>query len=149
MRGLWRRSWRAPIDRKVLEHRMLAQISAVTFGLMAAVACAVAFRLRRSTLVMSRQADELARALAARDVEHDQRVSRLEHDLKSPLGAILGFSTLLRELVHENLKEAPPSVLKSVNGIDQAARKMLQIIEAAGARNSHQDQQETVVEGNR
>jgi signal transduction histidine kinase len=84
--------------------------------------------------------------LAARDIEHDQRILRVEHDLKSPLGAILGFSTLLRESVHEHLQEAPPSVLKSVNGIDQAARKILRIIEAAGARNSYSDRQEAVIE---
>jgi len=114
---------------------------------------------------MVRRDAESAKALAARDTEHNERISRLEHDLKSPLGAILGFSTLLRELVHENLQEAPPAVLRSVNGIDQAARKMLQIIEAAsktageaagkasgkaaGARNSRADRQEVVIERNR
>lgn len=116
---------------------------------MAAVACATAFRLWRTTQATARRAAESAQALAALDSEHSQRISRLEHDLKSPLGAMLGFSTLLRELVHENLTEAPPGVLKCVNGMEQAARKMLQIIEAAGSRNSHPDGQEAVIERHR
>lgn len=128
---------------------MIAEISAVSFGLLAAAACGIACHFRRKSHRMSCQAADLAQALAARDIEHSQRISRLEHDLKSPLGAILGFSTLLRELVYENLSQAPPSVLKSVNGIDQAARKMLQIIEAAGAGNSQQDRQEAVIERSR
>jgi signal transduction histidine kinase len=138
---------------------MLAQILAVIFGLLAAVACAIAFRLRRNahTLVhqaVARQAAESAQALATRDIAHGQRIARLEHDLKSPLGAILGFSTLLREIVQENLSEAPPTVLKSVKGIDQAARRMLQIIEtageeAAGGRDSQPDGQEAVIARNR
>ncbi len=114
---------------------------------MAAVACGIALRLRRTSHAVTRQAAELAQALAARDIEQKQRISRLEHDLKSPLGAILGFATLLRELVQEDLKAAPPSALKSINAIDQAARKMLQIIEAAG--DSHLDRQEAVLERNR
>jgi signal transduction histidine kinase len=81
---------------------------------------------------MTRQPAELAQALAGRDPEQDQRILRLEHDLKSPLGAILGFATLLREMVQADLKDSPPAVLKSINGIDQAARKMLRIIEDAG-----------------
>ena len=133
---------------------MLAQILAVSFGVLAGVACAGAIRLRRANQTLAgqaaaSQATELSQALAARDGEHSQRISRLEHDLKSPLGAILGFSTLLREVVQEDLREAPPAVLKSVNGIDQAARKMLQIIEAAGTGNSHPEGQEAVVERSR
>jgi signal transduction histidine kinase len=128
---------------------MLAQISAVSSGLLAAAACGVAHHFWRRSRRIAGQAADLVQALAAREMEHNQRILRLEHDLKSPLGVILGFSTLLRELMHDNLKEAPPAVLKSMNGIDQAARKMLQIIEAAaGARNSHVDRQEAVVERN-
>jgi signal transduction histidine kinase len=128
---------------------MIAQVLAVSLGVLAAVAGAVAFRLWRTSRAVARHAAELTQALAMRDGEHNQRISRLEHDLKSPLGAILGFSTLLREVVHEDLQDAPPAVLKSVNGIDQAARKMLQMIETAGARNSRPDPQEVIVERNR
>jgi signal transduction histidine kinase len=136
-----------------LENGMLAQISALSFAALAAVACAVAFRLWRTSHTLAsqaaaRRAAELTQELAARDTEHNRRISRLEHDLKSPLGAILGFSTLLREVVHENLEGAPPTVLKSVNGIDQAARRMLQIIEAAADRSPQPDRQEAVIERN-
>lgn len=125
---------------------MMTQISALIFGLLAAAACIVAFRSRRTVREMARRSDELVQALAARDTEHHHRILRLEHDLKSPLGAILGFSTLLRELLQDDVKTAPPAVLKSVNGIGQAARKMLQIVEAAGASNSDSGVEETAIE---
>lgn len=136
-------------DRRIREDRTMAQILTVCFALLAALACAVAFRQRRNGQTLARQTAELVQALAARDSEDHQRMARLEHDLKSPLGALLGFSTLLRELVHDHLQQPPPAILKSVNGIDQAARKMLQIIEAAGSRNPHADRQEGVIERSR
>jgi signal transduction histidine kinase len=90
----------------------------------------------------------LEQALALREREENERICRLEHDLKSPLGAILGFSSLLGEFAEQNHGKLPPVPLKSISGIQQAARKMLQTIEAAVDRKySHQDREETVAQG--
>ena len=68
---------------------------------------------------------------ACKDRESGQ-ICRLEHDLKSPLGVILGFSTLLREYLEGHSEDLCLKFLsRSINGIDLAARKMVQIIEAA------------------
>jgi K+-sensing histidine kinase KdpD len=59
------------------------------------------------------------------------RIARLEHDLKSPLCVVLGFSTLLRESLETPRQDSSHRLLSCVSGIDQAARKMVQIIESA------------------
>lgn len=90
----------------------------------------------------------LEQALAIRVSKENERICRLEHDLKSPLGVILGFSSLLQEFAEENPGKLPPVPLKSISGIQQAARKMLQTIEAAvDGEYSHQDRAETVAQG--
>jgi signal transduction histidine kinase len=87
----------------------------------------------------------LLSALSARESQEKTRISRLEHDLKSPLGVILGFSTLLRENLEEQYQGRPPFLLSGLDGIDQAAEKMLNIIEsAADDLNSHASAQKTM-----
>jgi K+-sensing histidine kinase KdpD len=73
----------------------------------------------------------LRNALSAREDQERARILRLEHDLKSPLGVILGFSMLLREYLEEHSAILSPSAARSINGIDQAAQKMVRIIESA------------------
>jgi signal transduction histidine kinase len=70
-------------------------------------------------------------ALPPDETPENARILRLEHDLKSPLGVILGYCTLLREFVQSQPDRLSALPLKSVDGIDQAAKKMLQIIETA------------------
>lgn len=79
----------------------------------------------------------LARALSLRAAEEDERFSRLEHDLKSPLGVILGFSSLLLESIEPNPIEAAGS-RKSITAIHKAATKILEIVDARSkSGNSH------------
>jgi signal transduction histidine kinase len=80
----------------------------------------------------------LLRTLSLRETEENERIYRLEHDVKSSLGVILGFSSLLRESV-EHDSGTPPVALKNINAIHQAATKILKTIDAAvEAGNSHQ-----------
>ena len=72
----------------------------------------------------------LLRTIAAQENEENQRIARLEHDVKSPLGVILGFSALLRESV-EQAPGTSSLPLKNINAIHQAATKILEIIDAA------------------
>jgi signal transduction histidine kinase len=82
--------------------------------------------------------ESLLRTLSVLDNEENERIARLEHDVKSPLGVILGFSALLRESV----EQAPGSLslpIKNINAIHQAATKILEIIDAAvKGRHSHE-----------
>jgi hypothetical protein len=69
--------------------------------------------------------------------------------LKSPLGVILGFSMLLREYLEGRSEDLPPLPLRSINGIDQAAQKMVRIIESAAESAAfHASGEEAVVEEN-
>jgi signal transduction histidine kinase len=80
----------------------------------------------------------LTRTLSLRESEENERIYRLEHDVKSSLGVILGFSSLLRESV-EHDSGTHPVALKNINAIHQAATKILQTIDAAvKGRNSDQ-----------
>jgi signal transduction histidine kinase len=82
--------------------------------------------------------ESLLRTLSALDSEENERIACLEHDVKSPLGVILGFSSLLRESV-EQAPGTPSLSLKSINAIHQAATKILEIIDAAvKGRHSHE-----------
>jgi signal transduction histidine kinase len=136
-------------------------IEAVILGLFAAAASTIALWSWRTNRKVLRRIAELSEqrekaesdkasltlALALRESEENERISRLEHDVKSSLGVILGFSALLRELV-EHDPQTTPIPLKSINGIQQAAKKILHTIEAAVEGNySRRDQDEAVVEG--
>jgi signal transduction histidine kinase len=121
------------------------RIETVIPGVLAAAAAAIALRVWRNNVTLrARSAGLVERGekadaengrlrsdLSARDDRERERICRLEHDLKSPLGVILGFSMLLREYVEGRAEDLPPLPLRSINGIDQAARKMLRIIESA------------------
>jgi signal transduction histidine kinase len=119
------------------------RLEELILAILAVTSSAIAVYLWRNKVALSRQVrsltescrateaenDRLKQSLSARDHAVDQRMSRLEHDLKSPLGVILGFSTLLREFAQGQSLPALP--LRCISGIDQASRKMLRIIEAA------------------
>jgi signal transduction histidine kinase len=91
--------------------------------------------------------ERLRNALSAREDRERARILRLEHDLKSPLGVILGFSMLLREYLEEHSAALPPLPARSINGIDQAAQKMVRIIEsAADSTASHMNSEQALVE---
>jgi signal transduction histidine kinase len=80
----------------------------------------------------------LIQTLSILDTEENERIFRLEHDVKSPLGVILGFSSLLRESLEQDAG-TPSLPLKNINAIHQAATRILQIIDAAvKARSSHE-----------
>jgi signal transduction histidine kinase len=87
----------------------------------------------------------LIKAVSARHVEADERITRLEHDVKSPLGVILGFSALLRESLEHDPRAPVP--LKNINAIHQAATKILQIVDAAVQGSNSPEGQATTVNG--
>jgi signal transduction histidine kinase len=88
----------------------------------------------------------LIRALSLRAHEENERISRLEHDVKSSLGVILGFSTLLMEAVEQDRRERPLP-LKNIQAIRQAATKILQIVDAAVQGTNSRASQDLVVDG--
>jgi|SRR5580658_4400700 signal transduction histidine kinase len=135
---------------------------AVVLGLFSAAASTIAFLSWRTKRTIARrlarlaeqcekaESDKasLARTLSLHESEENERISRLEHDLKSPLGVILGFSSMLRESIEQNPDQLPALPLKSINAIQKAAQKILTTIDAAvEGKCSHRDQEEAVVEG--
>jgi signal transduction histidine kinase len=128
------------------------RIEAVVLGFCATSASIIAFLSWRTNRKIARRLAKLAeqcaeaesakasltQTLSVRESEENERIFRLEHDVKSSLGVILGFSSLLRELV-EHDSGTPPVALKNINAIHQAATKILQTIdEAVQGRNSHE-----------
>ena len=128
------------------------RIDVVLLTLFAAAASAIALLWWRRSRKLGRLVTDLAaqcakaesdkasltQALSVLDSEENERISRLEHDVKSSLGVILGFSSLLRESIEQDAG-APSLPLKSINAIHQAATRILQIIDAAvKGRNSHE-----------
>jgi signal transduction histidine kinase len=107
------------------------RVETVVSGFLAAVASTIAFLQWRGRVVADSENERLRDALAAREDQERARISRLEHDLKSPLGVILGYSTLLREYLEEHAAALPPLAGRSINGIDQAAQKIVRILESA------------------
>ena len=129
------------------------RVETVLLGLLAAAASAIAFLVWRSKVsLLARVAglasenQRLRSALTACKDRESGQICRLEHDLKSPLGVILGFSTLLREYLEGHPEDLPQVPLKSINGIDLAARKMVQIIEAAADGTACASGEEAMVE---
>jgi signal transduction histidine kinase len=135
----------------------------VILGLLAAAASAIALLLWRGKGKLHARLADLVEHCEAADLENERlrsdlstredqergRIGRLEHDLKSPLGVILGFSMLLREYLEGRSEDLPPLPLRSINGIDQAAQKMVRIIESAAESAAfHASGEEAVVEEN-
>ena len=79
-------------------------------------------------------------------LQERERIARLGHDLRSPLGAIRGFSALLREFVSKHPEDLGAFPLRTLNGIDQASQKMLEIIETAEHESALANCEEAVVE---
>ena len=105
------------------------RVETISLGVVAAASAAIAVYFWRVNV-------GLKNALLALKSDENDRILRLEHDLRSPLGALRGFSTLLREYVEKHSDDLQAFPLKHVNGIDQAAHKMLQIIEIAAEKES-------------
>jgi signal transduction histidine kinase len=139
------------------------RVETVILGLLAAAASAIALLLWRSKVKLHARLAELVEHCETADSENERlrsdlstredqergRIGRLEHDLKSPLGVILGFSMLLREYLEGRSEDLPPLPLRSINGIDQAAQKMVRIIESAAESAAfHASGEEAVVEEN-
>jgi signal transduction histidine kinase len=119
-------------------------------GLLAAAMSAIALYFWRAKVRLQTQLRALdenyRRAESGRKREESDRIARLEHDLKSPLGVILGFAQLLREFAEGQAEKLPALPLRCIGGIDQASRKMLQIIEgAAQTSDSESDREKSVV----
>jgi signal transduction histidine kinase len=120
----------------------------VTLGVVAAATAVVDLYLWRRLARAEAEKTVLKSALSALKGDENGRISRLEHDLKSPLGVIRGFSTLLKEFVDQHSQDLPGFPLRTVNGIDQAAQKMLQIIEAAAeVESARATREEALVDG--
>lgn len=80
---------------------------------------------------------ELATVRAERSAEESgaaERISRLRHDLKTPLTSILGFSNLLQESAKENLG---PKQQRFVDFIQTGANQLVSLIEAIGTTEQH------------
>jgi signal transduction histidine kinase len=119
-------------------------IELAALGLGASAASTIALLLWRRNRKLLRRLEDLAierdqaesdkasllGTLSTRNSQEDQRICRLEHDVKSSLGVILGFSSLLREAVERD-PGSSPLPLKNINAIHQAATKILQTIDVA------------------
>jgi len=88
-------------------------------------------RLNRQYEQAELEKSDLHRAFAGRASEEAERLSRLEHDLRSSISVIVGFSSLLREFAEKSPNEQPPLLLKGSSAIHQAAEKTLRILDAA------------------
>ena len=128
------------------------RIDVMLLGLIAAAACAIALlSWRRSRKLAYRLTDlaaqcenaesdkaRLEQALCILSTQENEWISRLEHDVKSSLSVILGFSSLLRDLVERD-PGTHPLPLKNIRAIHQAATTILQTIDAAvKSRSSHE-----------
>jgi signal transduction histidine kinase len=94
---------------------------------------------------------QLRQAVSLRDREESDRFSRLEHDLRSSLSGIVGFSSLLKESLEKDSKPETLLLLKSTQAIQQSAAKTLSILEAAAAsgRYTQHHGEKLAVEGKR
>ena len=121
-------------------------IDTTILGCLAAAASAIACSLWRAKRKADSDKAALIQELSLHAHQETERISRLEHDVKSSLGVILGFSTLLMEAAEQNQKDQPLP-LKNIQAIRQAANKILQIVEAAARGTNSRASQDLVVDG--
>jgi len=74
----------------------------------------------------------LNQALSVRESGEVERLSRLEHDLRSTISVINGFSALIQESAEKDPSPSPSLLLKGASAIQQSTAKALRILEAAG-----------------
>jgi signal transduction histidine kinase len=102
--------------------------------LLSAVCIALLLRERAKLLhriaELGPNCEQLKRELAFRDHEEAERIARLEHDLRSSISGIVGFSALLKESLEQDTTQQSPLLLKSANTIHQSATKTINILEA-------------------
>jgi signal transduction histidine kinase len=72
-------------------------------------------------------------AISLHNRDEVEGISQLEHDLRSSISVIAGFSALLHESFENDSKPQHPFLLKAAGGIHQATAKCLQILDAAAA----------------
>jgi signal transduction histidine kinase len=87
----------------------------------------------------------LEQALAAHVAEEAERFARLEHDLRSSISVVAGFSNILLEQADKHINPRPALIVKSASAIQQSAQKSLHILEAAAT--SYQAAQHIEVTG--
>jgi signal transduction histidine kinase len=87
----------------------------------------------------------LERQLAACHAEHGEHLGRLEHDLRSSIGVIVGFSSILIEQAEGGRSVQPSLVLKGANAIHQSAQNSLRILEAAAELEPGKNHRQVVV----
>jgi len=83
-------------------------------------------RLKRRLAELS---DEIENA-RSEDGEID-RFARLEHDLRSTISVIAGFSALIQESLEKDSQPSPSLMLKGASAIQQSTTKALRILESA------------------
>jgi signal transduction histidine kinase len=93
----------------------------------------IGFLLRQRAELVQSAAEKarLKQELALRDTQQAEKLTRLEHDLRSSLTGIVGFSSLLKETLQDSDRDT--SVLKSAAAIHLSATRTLAIIDAAVA----------------
>jgi signal transduction histidine kinase len=91
----------------------------------------------------------LGQALSARESGEMERFSRLEHDLRSTISVITGFSALIKESLEQAAGPSPLLLLKSANAIQESATKALRILEDTGRYGPTEERKGLVLEGNR
>jgi len=107
-------------ERILAEEVTYALAALSTFAVLAAIAWRTTLRLEKS---------EVENALIQRKLEESVRAREdvlaiVSHDLKNPIGAILGFSSLIRET-----PETAPSVLQLNESIERAALRSQALIQ--------------------
>jgi signal transduction histidine kinase len=88
-------------------------------------------RLKQQYEQAELEKSHLHQAFASRANDEAERLGRLEHDLRSSISVIVGFSSLLREFAEKSPNEQPALLLKGSSAIHQAAEKTLRILDAA------------------
>lgn len=96
-------------------------------------------RRRISELVDRCQKAELEKSrleqmLSATECADMDRFGRLEHDLRSTISVITGFSALMKESVEKDALPQAATLLKGVSAIQQSASKALLILDIAGEK---------------
>jgi signal transduction histidine kinase len=108
-------------------------------------------RIGRCLAELTRRCEEtesersrLEQALAACEAEHGEHLARLEHDLRSSISVIVGFSAILIEQAEGDRSVQPALVLKSASAIQQSAQKSLRILDAAAEMEPGKHRRQTV-----
>jgi|HubBroStandDraft_1064217.scaffolds.fasta_scaffold343563_2 hypothetical protein len=134
--------------------------ASVIFDLVAALVAVLLvwdrIKLKRRCAELIRRCEEvqlenlrLHQALSVRESGEVERLSRLEHDLRSTISVINGFSALIQESAEKDLSPSPSFLLKGASAIQQSTAKALRILEAAGQDQHTEQRKGLALEENR